>query len=348
MVGAVGISLCTGLIAAGALLGHAPGPAPVSFQAAAAAAEHRPAPRSLVLVVAPHPDDELTAWPALQDVGADSYTVFVTLTRGEHTRACRDVDRQVQAEHGERMPHPRPAGLGHPSCGHARLDSWWSFLEEAGRDFPAAASGPTTHLVVQDGPAGRPADVWAGESGARVALTLSDGAVSSADAAHAVGAVLALRGDVLPDLPVERVVLASYWNDSPGRGNRTTSGGGCAEAADCPGVESAHEYEHADHRGTARAVAQVAAGASAETWLVVPPGAGEAARRWLGAPETATVREAELPAAAYERLVGQLHRSYGWLSYPDPAWATGDRATAGSEVLFARRHDYLVLPGGTP
>ena len=346
-------SLCSGLVACWALLAvHGGGPALVSFESGAAAAAAPGAPGAaqdgLVLVVAPHPDDELTAWAGLADTGADSYTVFLTLTRGESTRACREIQGQVQQEHGERAPRPSPVGVGHPTCGHARLDSWWSFLEAAGGDFPAARTGPAAHVVLDHGPGGRQADVWVGERGARVARTLPDGAVGVGDAASAVTQVLDLRGDLLPDLPVTRIVAATYWNDSGAHGNRTTSGGDCVEASDCPGWAEAYEYEHADHRRTAEAMVQVAADSSTETWVVVPPGVGAGVVDWLGAPVTATVRAAALPARDYEQLVQLLHQHYGWLSYPDPVWTTGQRATAASGVLFARQHDYLVLPGSVP
>ncbi len=353
VLGAVGASLCSGLVACWALLAvHGDGPAPVSFESSAPlpAAPGAPgdAQDGLVLVVAPHPDDELTAWAALADTGADSYAVFLTLTRGESTRACREVQGQVQHEHGERAPRPSPVGIGHPTCGHARLYSWWTFLEAAGRDFPAARTGPAAHVVLDNGPGGRQADVWVGETGARIALTLPDGAVGVGDATSAVTQVLDLRGDLLPDLPVTRIVSATYWNDSNAHGNRTTSSGDCREASDCPGLAEAYEYEHADHRRTAEAMVWVAAESSAETWIVLPPAAGTSAADWLGAPPTATIRAAALAAPDYEQLVELLHQSYGWLSYPDPIWITGERATAASGVLFARQHDYLVLPGRVP
>ena len=111
-----------------------------------------------------HPDDEAVSWQLIDD-RQDAYGVFITLTRGELSKACMTAEEARAAavkedgtqgtpvdgpyryegprspvgepNDGERMPLVTPwLGRGHENCGTAKLASWHWFLDDAAQiDF---------------------------------------------------------------------------------------------------------------------------------------------------------------------------------------------------------------------
>lgn len=303
------------------------------------------------IVLAPHPDDEFLAFPALPEAPG-TYTVLVTLTRGERSSRCDDVERYLQEDAGEDAPDPLPEADDAASCARARLDSWHSFLDAAAGPTRAVRLGPAASVEEsspEDTRFGGSAEVRRGRDGARVVLSLPDGELTEASSARAVEALLGLRGDALPDLPVARVLLASYWNDAPDAGVRVQDG--CAGAADCPGDPDAVEYEHPDHRALTLAAPAIAAAADADTWVSVPP---DFTSVW-DEPEVALERRALDPDAYAEYLglgpagadgperVGILQSAYGWLATPGQWWTPGETTASGPDVLYAREQTYAIV-----
>lgn len=171
----------------------------------------------------------------------------------------------------------------------------------------------------------------------------------------AVEALLESRGEILPDLPLRRIVSAGYWNDSDNRGTRTTESGGCATVEDCPGTPTASEYEHPDHRSLTLAMATLGPLAEAGPWVNVAPDDVDDLRRALGT-DAGRLETMALSPDDYEALMGLgaegvegperlgAHQQlYGWLAFPGEWWATGE--VTDTDVLFARQQTYLVIPG---
>lgn len=315
---------------------------------------------ALDLVVSPHPDDELLAWAALED-DPQTYTVLVTLTRGEATRNCDRARERTQVGAGERLPDPVPTPGNVGTCQEARVDSWRAFLAGAAEVTPEVALGGDRqrHSLTGDRLGGT-AEVWAGTNAAYVLLSLPDGGLTEAGVVGAVEAVLAQRGAALPDLPLRRIVAASYWNDSAERGTRTLTAGDCAVSHDCPGDPAAAEYENLDHRETSAAMVPLAQRAELGAWVTVPQGESQALVAALGAPVKVTWRELSLSPEDYKAFMGLGEQTaqgperlglqqvvYGWLAFPGQWWAAGEDTRAG-DVLFARRQTFLLLPGGAP
>ncbi len=205
------------------------------------------------------------------------------------------------------------------------------------------------------------AEVQTAASSARVVLSLADGALTEESVTAAVKQVLELRGTVIPDLPLDRVLAASYWNDSDEHGTRTRAGGHCAEAADCPGGPDWMEYENPDHRAVTVAVSSVAPAATRGAWVSVPPDPGEAFTELVagGLPTEQVTRE--LATEDYDffmalgpagpegpRREGLHQRVYGWLAFPEQSWQAGELPRAQPPVLFSRRMTYLVVGGEGP
>lgn len=295
----------------------------------------------LQLVISPHPDDEFLAFPALDDAPG-TYTVVVSLTRGENTSRCDDLDRYLQSDLGERPPQPRPESRQSPSCAQARSDSWAAFLTDAGsltREVRLGPGATAEGMAVSDPRWGGEAQVWQGRDSGRVLLSLPDGALTEGDVVAAVEAVLELRGTALPDLPVERVVLASYWRPT----DQETGGTG------------AFVYEHPDHRAVTFAAPAIARQARADVWANVPP--DFTADLWEGETErlarTTRALDPETYAAYLDveplgdgglaRRTGILQINYGWLAFPQQLWTAGDSPDEQAGVLFARFQDYLIV-----
>lgn len=315
-------------------------------------------PTGLQLIISPHPDDELLAWPALED-DPTTYTVVVTLTRGEATYFCDDVEARTQTEAGEILPDPVPAVGDTAACGRARVQAWSGFLTRAGERTEEIRLGPSERLQRSDERWGGDADAWVGDNAAQVILSLPDGTLTQDGVVGAVQALLERRGGMLPDLPLRRVVSAAYWNDSAQRGRRTTSSGDCPTPQQCPGTPTAFEYEHPDHRSVTLAMPDLAPLTQAGAWVNVPPDGVSDLRRALHS-GTAGLRSLSLSPADYEALMrlgsppgghgparlGLQQQHYGWLAFPEQWWPVGDVVDTG--VLFAREQMYLVIPGGAP
>lgn len=312
-------------------------------------------PTGLQLILSPHPDDELLAWPAIED-DPSMYTVIVTLTRGEATSRCVSAERFTQQLAGEVLPDPVPAAGDIVACGRARVQAWSTFLRRASERTPAIRLGSAVPINRMDERWGGNADFTVGDNAAHVVLSLPDGGLNQADVVAAVQALLASRGDTLPDLPLRRIVSAGYWNDSDEHGSRTADSGDCSNEEDCPGTPAAFEYEHPDHRSLSLAMPTLAPLTEAGAWVSVPPDEVLDLRRALGS-ETGRVKTMTLSVADYEALMGLgpegeqgpqrlgLHQQlYGWLAFPGQWWSPGN--VVNNEVLFAREQTYLVIPGG--
>ncbi|WP_369052785.1 hypothetical protein [Kineococcus terrestris] len=305
--------LAAAVVAAGLLAGCSP-PLPPATLA-----------EQLLLVVSPHPDDELQGWSLVTGRGPGTYPVFVTLTHGESTTKCapEELERTLRTGWGEREPEPLPEGPGTPSCAEARLDSWHAFLDEA-----TAVEGWRETLddlvegEVQVPGVAAPATTWVGESGARVAVDGGDGSLTPQVVDAAVDAVLGLRGTVLPDLPLATVVGAAYTNDSPGAGRNRAADGTCTDHP-CEGDPRYAEYEHPDHWAVREAL------------LAREPQAWTCVTTWPRDPELTQRRD--VPPDVYEALMGlggevepgdpesrerlgAHQRAYGWLAFPRTYW----------------------------
>jgi hypothetical protein len=296
------------------------------------------APAAMQVVVSPHPDDEMQGWARVAE-GPRLFPVFVVMTGGESTGNC-DGAAGLEEEWGERAPDPLPGpgDQGTERCAAARLDSWHDFLDRAADTLPAGeerAGMEHTDLALP-GTAGGPGQLWLGRRSARVALDAGDGDVTPAEVEQAVRAVLDLRGEDLPALPVKRLVATAYFNDSATAGeNRAASG--CATP--CEGDARDLEYEHRDHAAVNDAVTALAAVARDGAWLVTGPHDPEADRRMsldtesyaalMGLGDRLGLRRDSL-----ERF-GAQQVSYGWLAFPGSYWPTGQTASRDG-VLFPR------------
>ena len=312
-------------------------------------------PTGLQLILSPHPDDELLVWPAIED-DPSTYTVVVALTRGEATNNCADVVRLTQQQAGEVLPDPVPTAGDTAACGRARVQAWSTFLLRASELTDEIRLGTSVRTIRTDERWGGDAEFRVGDNAAQVALSLPDGALDEAGVVAAVRALLASRGEALPDLPLRRILSAGYWNDSDQHGRRTTDSGDCPTKEECPGTPTAFEYEHPDHRSLSLAMPTLAPLTEAGAWVSVPPDGVSDLRRALRS-DTGQVRTMTLSPAEYEALMGLgpegdqgpqrlgLHQQlYGWLAFPRQWWSTGK--VVDTEVLFARQQTYLVLPGG--
>lgn len=312
-------------------------------------------PTGMQLILSPHPDDELLVWPAIEDDPA-SYTVVVALTRGEATGFCDQVQTRTQTRAGEVLPQPQPDAGDTAACGRARVQAWSTFLTRASEGTEEVRRGATERTRSSDDRWGGDADLWVGDNAAHVVLSLPDGALDQDLVVAAVEALLASRGETLPDLPLRRILSAGYWNDSAERGSRTQASGDCAAAQDCPGTPTAFEYEHPDHRALSLAMPALAPRTEVGAWVSVPTGGVSTLRRALRS-DTGRLRTMTLAPDDYEVLMGLgaegeqgpqrlglQQQLYGWLAFPGDWWPVGD--VVDREVLFAREQTYLVIPGG--
>ncbi|MGI8947251.1 MAG: hypothetical protein ACR2FV_04600 [Ornithinimicrobium sp.] len=312
-------------------------------------------PTGLQLILSPHPDDELLVWPAIEDDPA-SYTVVVTLSRGEATGFCDQVQARTQTRAGEVLPEPQPAAGDTAACGRARVEAWSSFLTQAAEHTEEIRRGTTERARRPDPRWGGQADFWVGDDAAHVVLSLPDGALDQNRVVAAVEALLESRGETLPDLPLRRILSAGYWNDSAERGSRTEASGDCAAAQDCPGTPAVFEYEHPDHRALSLAMPALAPLTEAGAWVSVPTGGVSSLRRALGS-NTGRLQTMTLAPPDYEVLMGLgpegeqgperlglQQQLYGWLAFPGQWWPVGE--VVDRQVLFAREQTYLVIPGG--
>ena len=328
------------------LAGCAAAPAPAARPAAA--------PTRLQLVVSPHPDDEMEAWSQVE-ASEQVHTVWLTMTRGEATTRCdpKTCAAELDVAAGEVAPAPAPLGRGTQSCEDARMGAWTTFLtlargERGAAGAPEPGAPRRLDLIAQPATDGLPAApvatrggrpspgalVWAGPRQSMVAVDAGDGEVTVAEVGWAVRAVLALRGDALPDLPLERVVGAAYV-----------------------GVPPDATYQHPDHRAVQQALldpALTAALAPHDGTFVV-----------TGAHDPRANLTGEVAPAEYERLMGLgpqvagdhgatarreglMQRLYGWLAFPGGSWPPTERPVddaAGDPLIMARVQSFVHLPG---
>lgn len=310
------------------------------------------APTRLQLVVSPHPDDEMEAWSQV-DPSDDVHTVWLTMTRGEATSRCdpKTYAAELDVAAGERAPSPAPAGPGTASCEDARMASWTRFLTLAhgGRGastetgeprrlelgaVPAADGLPAAPVATRGGRPSPGALAWVGHHQSMVAVDAGDGEVAPAEVAWAVRAVLAQRGALLPDLPLERVVCAAYVGAPPDA-----------------------TYQHPDHRAVQEALLDPALNAA------LAPARGTYV---VSAPSDPRVNlTGAVPPDEYQRLTGLgpsvagdhgptprreglMQQVYGWLAFPGGWWPPTERPVddaAGDPLIMARVQSFIRLPG---
>lgn len=335
--------------------------------------------RGIHLFVSPHPDDELQAWSTLTNDPA-VYTVFVVLTRGENTARCEPAWASAHADDaapGEANIPRDPVGRGTDACGRARLDSWHATLDAAASSTRSAGLGePVRHSEVEM--AGRPADVWWGTQGARMALDLGDGGLTRDSATEGIRAAMEQVDREMGDLPLLMLTTASYYN---------------APAADpATSDPAALVYSHPDHHAVTVAGLELAPAFEDGTWAVTHPFDPRATdiraidesvyeemmglrdpegHTWGGwrlptqdlrlapggsppdpapdfpytDPRPDITPEGSSPLSNHPRT-GIYQQQYGWLAFPGP-WVPGEYALAGSDALFPRHHAYIHATEGS-
>lgn len=298
------------------------------------------APEAMQVVVSPHPDDEVQGWAKVREGSDALFTVFVVLTHGEQTGNCNGATG-LQRDLGERPPTPMPSAedKGSGLCGQARLDSWHAFMDDA---------APTVHtndaLIAMSRSSTDQAIAWVGVRSARVAYNAGDGNVTEEEVQAAVHDVLNMRGTILPDLRLERLVATGYWNDSPDAGINQAP---CPASEPCPGDSRDYEYEHLDHAAVSKAVRTLATEASDGAWVVTHPHSVDA------------TEEITMTREVYEELMGvgtpddegarvrkgAQQVNYGWLSFPGAYWEPGETASGDAGVLFPRSQAFEHVKG---
>ncbi|MEO6867175.1 MAG: hypothetical protein ABI200_04065 [Gaiellales bacterium] len=220
--------------------GEAPAADPYTFSGAP----------SIQLIVSPHPDDEMQAVNALL-TDPDIYTVWMTVTRGENTSTCNTDSRAWQRVEPQYRPDPAPTGKGTDSCGRARLTSWHTFIDRFGEvtDVP---TDPLETLRSVDVAGAFEARI--GTSSARLVFDGVNGQLTRARVERFLDIAVAERGKSLPDLPIERVIVASYGNDDEQLGAI---------------------YEHAEHMLVREVLTDRDMSAVNGTWIPQPPNGGD-------------------------------------------------------------------------
>lgn len=267
----------------------------------------------LVLVLSPHPDDEMQAWGLLDEVVADQPVVLAFLTRGEATGQCEPDLPGWQEGTGELAPDPRPQGRGTASCEQARIASTVAFLEsmaattswlpEAYDDVGTVGPLPDPEDLTErcdDDCRDGPGDVRVFRGGATTLLffDLGDGDLTPGEVAWAARAIAAPEFDV--HLPVDRrvsdLVGASFANPE------AVDGGAPACAA----------YPHPDHAAVTAVLEDVDLGVGERQ--VYPTCRTDAATR-IVAPVDGQTWSAAFALHGDQR-VGHHPVHYGWLLTP--------------------------------
>lgn len=277
---------------------------------------------SVVLVLSPHPDDEMQAWGALQESAGD-HVVLAFLTRGEATGQCQADLPGWQDGTGELPPEPRPEGRGTATCQDARVNATVAFLEEMGAVtswLPTTLQdrGRVDDLADPEGVAERcdaegepcrsgPGDVrvFTGDGVTALFFDLGDGDVTPAEVAWAARATRSPSFAAwVPEAEVGRVVGASYYNDP-----------------DAPRGEAAcATYPHPDHAAVTAVLRDVDLGLGGRQ---VFPTCRTDEVTSIVAPVDAPVWRAAFEIDGQQR-VGHHPVRYGWLLTP---YFAGDGAT---------------------
>lgn len=289
------------------------------------------APDKLGYIVVPHPDDEMQAWPLIEDT-PDTYKVFIMLTRGEQTAYCNG--RGYDQGSGEAEPHPWPAGKWTSSCEKARQNSFFRFIAgmaeiDSGlpREFSfEGVKGPFDSLGhsicrLDDGDCvtDLTAEVWTSPLGAVVWFNLGDGDLSKEEAEWAITTVRDNRAALGIDssLPSHSLIGASYSN---------------------PGFDGCFLYDHPDHWAVQLALWTTDYGVGQQT-----------APSCRNDPVVSRHEQVSMKAfdAAFEvaetTRVGTHVVFYGWLFSDEPGYWPGDYD--GQDELFHRHQSFWVQYG---
>jgi len=268
-----------------------------------------PATRTIDVLVVPHPDDEFQTW-SLVEGRSHEYKVFAVMTHGEETGYCDEdlLDAALQAEQGEIVPSPAPAGRWSAECEAARQAAFLGFLSQMSEsdptipgDFAPAAQvhGPvesdgTPICRVDDGTtrcddAVRQVDVWldARDRGAVVFFDLGDGDAALDEIAWALRSLVAHGTEWgLPDAPIGPMIGA-FANDG----------------------RPCHSYPHPDHVAVHMALWHVDFG--------VGPQLGATcfldSRQRMSAVVSPAGLDAAFALAGDGTRIGAHGRHYGWL-----------------------------------
>lgn len=318
---------------------------PVSPQAPAGREEAT----GLHLYLVPHPDDELSGWSSLLDTPG-LYPLIVLLTAGEATQRCTPdgLAGHLQDDLGEVPPEPNPAaGRDTAACRDARMHSFRAALDAAADHSPVVDGLGADDLQAVDLEVGA-ATLTVGTHASLVTLDLGDGQLSADRVGAAVVDLLALRGDLVPDLPLSRVTASAYIarpeEHRAAEGEVPEGdGGACAVVPLCPEDDGPFVYEHLDHVAAHEAARALSAEAAEGAWLVTHTYDPVAGVHLALSPEMYDAFLALGPGGpdSAER-VGSYQRIYGWLAFPD-TWRPGDLPLQSEQVLFPRVQSYEVV-----
>ena len=299
---------------------------------------------SIYYIVSPHPDDEYEGWAAFSAYTPVVYPIFITLTQGEHTTGCRTVNEQkglsstntvwLEESEGELPPSPDPIGfVGMQQCKDARVNSHGGFLGEYAQSVDPFLQGGAPYAGTKSTAVG-PARVYAGANYGRILFDTGDGNLSTSEVVSAIGAVNQFRNQYFPNLPLSRVVGASYSN-------------AVAPNSDIPRIPGCFGYAHADHYVAYHALmATVVAGVEHH----VRTCSLDLAATYT-APVAADHHEAAygVPGVNNAMRFGAGQRYYGWLT--DGAWPAPELDTqvvcpvvqTGVEChMFSRFQSFVV------
>lgn len=316
--------------------------------------------RGVQVVVAPHPDDDLLGIAALED---DDYTVWVVATEGETTGYCEpDLLRPSATTLGE-WPLPVPAGRGSVECRSARLNSWLGFHRDhssragqdafgAGRDalpvldesspLPIDGVAPPRRSDAAETEPSPPVRYVAGADAALVAFDGGDGDLTADEVEYMVRWVLQQRGAVLPELRLDRVVGASYFNDP----DRVVSTGDCRREL-CTGNASFAHYPHPDHLAVSAALARTDFGALEGNLVATWPRPTGVTYRYALDEDPYCSLMCESPDDSGVP-VGLMQSWYGWLAFPGDHWPQTElpvQSAGAQPLIMSRRQAFLSYYG---
>ena len=265
------------------------------------------APKRVVYIAVPHPDDEFEAAAAYSNT-PDDYKVFILMTRGESTGYCTDIGIDEAVITGAILPTPFPQGKQTTSCEKARINSWVNYFKDMSAadptlpgDFgPVFSTSPFARNGVDlareanvDAGGGKwvdsQAQVWVDKEGrgALVNFDLGDGDLTPAKVAWAITTVMQQRSYLRLNTTLPNDGIYGAFSNA-------VSGGGCAV------------YVHPDHLAVADALRTVNFGVHFQS--------SATCASTDGSTRTIRVPTNVLNAAFPTTGKGVFWKNYGWLS----------------------------------